>query len=169
MGRAHDRRNVTFLRTALRAETAPQLRLAVAEALYRSDPDGDATRRALLEVTTAPIPAPPLARLLGLAQAGEPPPVVAALGDLAGEGNGDAIGRLLALAAADPLPPLSAALTTVLGEVADAAPTDLRLSLLAAAPPVREAAEALLGGRLPPAPATQEPATIGPAVVRPDR
>ncbi len=168
MGRAHDRRNVTFLRTALRAEAEPQLRLAVAEALYRSDPDADGTRRALLEATTLPLPAP-LARLLGLATAGDPPPVVAALGDLAGEGNGDALTRLLELAAAEPPPPLRAALTTVLGEVVDAAPTELRLALLAAAPPVREAATALLGDRLPPAPGTPQPATIGPAVVRPGR
>lgn len=168
MGRAHDRRNVPFLRTALRAEAEPQLRLAVAEALYRSDPDADATRRALLEATSLPLPGP-LARLLGLAAAGDPPPVLAALGDLAGEGNGDALSRLLALAAAEPPPALRAALTTVLVEVVDAAPTELRLALLAAAPPVREAATALLGDRLPPAPGTLEPATIGPAIVRPDR
>jgi D-alanyl-D-alanine carboxypeptidase/D-alanyl-D-alanine-endopeptidase (penicillin-binding protein 4) len=168
LGRAHDRRNVTFLRTALRAESAPQLRLAVAEALYRSDPDTDATRRALLDATATPLPAP-LARLLGLAQASEPPPVVAALGDLAGEGNGEALARLLALAVSDPPTPLRAALFAVFGEVAESAPTELRLALLAAAPPVREAPTALLGDRLPPAPATVEPATIGPATVRPDR
>jgi hypothetical protein len=57
----------------------------------------------------------------------------------------------------------------VLGEVADAAPTELRLALLAAAPPVREASADLLGDRLPPAPPAGEPATIGPAAVRPDR
>ena len=45
--------------TALRAEPAPLLRLAAAEALYRSDPDADATRRALLEAATPPLPAPP--------------------------------------------------------------------------------------------------------------
>ncbi len=168
MGRAHDRRNVTFLRTALRAEAAPQLRLAVAEALYRSDPDAAAARRGLLEASD-PLPAPPLARLLGLAQAGEPPPVVAALGDLAGEGSGDAIARLLALAAAEPSPPLREALAAVLGEVVEAAPTELRVALQAAPPPVREAAAALLGDRLPPAPGTLEPASIGPAAVRPDR
>ncbi len=169
MGRTRDPRNVPFLRTALRAETAPALRLAVAEALYRSDPDAGATRRALLEATAPPLPAPPLERLLGLAPAGDPPPVVAALGDLAGEGQADAIARLLALAAAGPSPPLRAALAAVLGEVADAAPTELRLALLAAAPPVREASAALLGDRLPPAPPAGQPATIGPAAVRPDR
>jgi D-alanyl-D-alanine carboxypeptidase/D-alanyl-D-alanine-endopeptidase (penicillin-binding protein 4) len=140
----------------------------VAEALYRSDPDTDATRRALLDATATPLPAP-LARLLGLAQASEPPPVVAALGDLAGEGNGEALARLLALAVSDPPTPLRAALFAVFGEVAESAPTELRLALLAAAPPVREAATALLGDRLPPVPAAVEPATMGPAAVRPDR
>jgi len=174
VGRAHDRRNLPFLRTALRAETAPQLRLAVAEALYRSDPDADAARRGLLEASAPPLPPAALARLLALVRPGDPAPVVAALGDLAGEGNGDAAGRLLALAAAEPPAPLRAALAGVLGEVADAAPTELRVALGAAAPPVREAAQALLGDRLPPAPAapasaTIGPATAGPAAVRPDR
>jgi D-alanyl-D-alanine carboxypeptidase/D-alanyl-D-alanine-endopeptidase (penicillin-binding protein 4) len=167
LGRARDRRNVSFLRTALRAETEPQLRLAVAEALYRSDPDADAARRGLLEATAAPLAPPPLARLLALALAGEPPPVVAGLGDLAGEGNGEAISRLLALAAAEPPAPLRAALAAVLGEVADAAPTELRLALLAAAAPARQAAEALLGDRLPLLPAAPAPATMGPATTGP--
>ena len=95
--------------------------------------------------------------------------MLAALGDLAGDGNGDALSRLLALAAAEPPPPLRAALATVLGEVVDSAPTELRLALLAAAPPVREATTALLGDRLPPAPVTPGAASIGPATVRPDR
>jgi D-alanyl-D-alanine carboxypeptidase/D-alanyl-D-alanine-endopeptidase (penicillin-binding protein 4) len=169
MGWARDRRNLRFLRTALSGETAPELRLAVAEALYRSNPDADTARRGLLEATAPPIPLPPLLRLLPLARPGDPPPVVAALGDLAGEGSGEALARLLALAAAEPPEPLRAALASVLGEVADAAPAELRLALLAAAPPAREAAAALLGDRLPPAPPRPAPATIGPAAVRPDR
>ena len=169
LGWAHDRRNLPFLRTALSAESEPALRLAAAEALYRSDPDAAAARRGLLEATAPPLPAPPLTRLLALARAGDPPPVVAALGDLAGEGNAEALTRLLALSAADPPAPLRGALAAVLGEVAEAAPTELRLALLAAAPPVREAAAALLGDRLPPDPPRSPPDTIGPVPVRPDR
>ncbi len=181
MGRARDRRNLPFLRTALRAEAEPELKLAVAEALYRSDPDADASRRGLLEATAPVLAAAPLERLLGLARPGDPAPVLAALGDLAGEGNATAIGRLLELAPAELSAPLRGALGSVLGEVADAAPTELRLSLGAVAPPVRAAAQALLGDRLPPdppaipalptqpgpAPATIGPATAGPATAAP--
>jgi D-alanyl-D-alanine carboxypeptidase/D-alanyl-D-alanine-endopeptidase (penicillin-binding protein 4) len=169
MGRARDRRNLPFLRTALRAEAEPLLRLAVAEAAYRSDPDADAARRGLLETTAPALPAAALERLLALGRLGDPPPVLAALGDLAGEGNATAIGRLLELAPAELSAPLRAALAGVLGEVADAAPTELRLSLGAAAPPVRAAAQALLGDRLPPsppAPPAPTPATIGPTTPR---
>ncbi len=167
LGRAHDRRNVPFLRTALRAEGAPQLRLAVAEALYRSDPDDGAARRGLLEASAPALPPASLSRLLALARPGDPPPLLAALGDLAGEGNGEAIGRLLSLAAAEPGPPLRAALASVLGEVADAAAIELRLALDATTPAVREAAQALLGDRLPPARPPPTPDTMGPAAVRP--
>jgi D-alanyl-D-alanine carboxypeptidase/D-alanyl-D-alanine-endopeptidase (penicillin-binding protein 4) len=169
MGRARDRRNLSFLRTALRAEAEPQLKLAVSEALYRSDPDADAARRGLLEATAPALAVAPLERLLALGRPGDPAPVLAALGDLAGEGNATAIGRLLELAPAELSTPLRAALGGVLGEVADAAPIELRLSLGAVAPPVRAAAQALLGDRLPPDPPAPAPATIGPAAVRPAR
>jgi D-alanyl-D-alanine carboxypeptidase/D-alanyl-D-alanine-endopeptidase (penicillin-binding protein 4) len=176
MGRARDRRNLPFLRTALRAEAEPQLKLAVAEALYRSDPDADAARRGLLEATAPGLAAAPLERLLALGRPGDPAPVLAALGDLAGEGNATAIVRLLELAPAELSAPLRAALGSVLGEVADAASTELRLSLGAVAPPVRAAAQALLGDRLPPDPPTlpaqptqpgTAPATIGPPTAAP--
>ncbi|MCM2334882.1 MAG: D-alanyl-D-alanine carboxypeptidase/D-alanyl-D-alanine-endopeptidase, partial [Anaeromyxobacteraceae bacterium] len=76
MGRAGDRRNLPFLRTALRAEGAPAVRLAVAEALYRSSPDAGAAQRALLEAVASAPGAAPLALVLAAAEPADPVPVL---------------------------------------------------------------------------------------------
>jgi D-alanyl-D-alanine carboxypeptidase/D-alanyl-D-alanine-endopeptidase (penicillin-binding protein 4) len=149
LGRSADPRNVTFLRSALRSESTPEVKLAVAEALYRSDPDGAVARRGLLEGATA-LAEPPLARLLPLVPPGSPAPVLGALGDLAGEGNGTAFSLLLGLAPGLPAAgPTRDAWRAVLGEVAEAAPDDLAAALAAAPAPTREAATALLGAVRP--------------------
>ncbi len=130
MGRTADRRNAAFLRTALQAEAEPSVRLAVAEALYRSDPDSGAAQRGVLEsvaasLSAAPAEQPsgvqgkaaagahavprqadaaPLVPLLAVAEPGDHLPVLAALGDLAAEPGGalaaEALGWLLDLAPA---------------------------------------------------------------------
>ena len=78
LGRAGDPRNLQLLRSALRSETEPALRLAIAECVYLSDPDGETSRRTFLEA----IPADPriFGRLWAAGAAEDPRPVLASLG-----------------------------------------------------------------------------------------
>ncbi len=169
MGRAGDRRNLPFLRTALRAEGAPAVRLAVAEALYRSSPDAGAAQRAVLDAVASAPGAAPLALVLAAADPADPPPILAALADLAASDVAPALDQLVALLpAAAEAPALQGALDAVLLDLAEVIPGSLRAAVEAAPPPARAAAAALLGERLPglapPAPEpAPEPATIGPA------
>ncbi|HET9552409.1 MAG TPA: D-alanyl-D-alanine carboxypeptidase/D-alanyl-D-alanine-endopeptidase, partial [Anaeromyxobacteraceae bacterium] len=150
LGRAGDRRNVAFLRTALRTETEPTVRLAVAEAIYRSDPDGDAPRRALLDAAAPALDPAALAPLLAGAEPADAAPVLAALADLAADGSAEALARLVELApAATATPPVSAALAAVLADLADAIPDELRRAVEGQPPPVRNAVAALVGEKLP--------------------
>jgi D-alanyl-D-alanine carboxypeptidase/D-alanyl-D-alanine-endopeptidase (penicillin-binding protein 4) len=165
MGRAGDRRNVPFLRTALRAEGAPAVRLAVAEALYRSSPDSGAVQRAFLEAVASAPGAAPLLPVLAAAEPADPAPVLTPLAELAAGEGAQALDLLVALApAAGEAPPLRAALAAVLLDLADVIPEPLRAAVLAAPPAARSAAAALLGERLPglASPAVDAP-TIGPA------
>jgi D-alanyl-D-alanine carboxypeptidase/D-alanyl-D-alanine-endopeptidase (penicillin-binding protein 4) len=165
LGRAGDRRNVAFLRTALRTEAEPTVRLSVAEAIYRSDPDGEAPRRALLDAAAPALDPAALARLLAAADPADPVPILAALADLAADGSGEALARLVEVApAAAAQPPVSEALAAVLGDLADAIPDELRRAVEAEPPPVRTAVAAAVGERLPglAGPAASAPA-IGPA------
>jgi D-alanyl-D-alanine carboxypeptidase/D-alanyl-D-alanine-endopeptidase (penicillin-binding protein 4) len=165
MGRAADRRNVPFLRTALGAEAAPAVRLAVAEALYRSNPDSGAAQRAFLEAVASAPGAAPLQPVLAAAEPSEPAPVLSALADLAAGESGQALDLLLALApSAAGAPPVRSALAAVLLDLADVVPEPLRAAVAGAPPATREAAAALLGERLPglAGPASEAPA-IGPA------
>jgi len=146
MGRAGDRRNVPFFRSALRSERDPALRVALGECLYLSDPDSDTGRRTFVEA----VPADPqaLARVLAAAGGdGAEVPVLDSLGDLAAEGTADALPRLVELApasaAADAT--LSRALGDVLADVAAAAPDDVVAALAAAQPAAQEAAVGALG------------------------
>jgi serine-type D-Ala-D-Ala carboxypeptidase/endopeptidase (penicillin-binding protein 4) len=126
LGRATDARNLAFLRSAARLEEDPAVRLAAAEAVYLSDPDGDGARRVFLDAVT-PSPAV-LARLR--AAAGTPPewPVVTSLSDLAAEGVTEAILRLADLSAAG----MESELAGVWGEVAASAPEETAAALLEA-------------------------------------
>ncbi|ABS28104.1 D-alanyl-D-alanine carboxypeptidase/D-alanyl-D-alanine-endopeptidase [Anaeromyxobacter sp. Fw109-5] len=143
LGRAGDPRNVSFLRTALRAETDPALRLAVAESVYLSDPDGETARRAFLDAVTADPRA--LGRLWAAVGQDEPAPVISSLGDLAAEGEGDALARLVELAPGSGGDErLGAALAETIAAVAASAPEELVGALGAAPPPLQDAAIAVL-------------------------
>ncbi len=123
LGRLADKRNLPFLRTALRTEHDPVLKAVVADALYQSDPD--AGGGALLEAFT------PTAEFLGRLRAvgtdlGMPTPAINSLIDLGAEGNSDALERIVELA---PLvigdAPLEAMLSEGLCEIGRTAPDEL--------------------------------------------
>jgi D-alanyl-D-alanine carboxypeptidase/D-alanyl-D-alanine-endopeptidase (penicillin-binding protein 4) len=144
LARAADRRNVALLRTALRAERDPALRLAIAECIYESDPDGDSAQRAFLDTVAASGAALP--RLVALAaDPGEPGPVLPALGALAADGQPEAMARLLELAstlAAEPQ--LLEAVGDVLAGVAQSNPKELVDALRNTPPAALEAAAGAL-------------------------
>lgn len=143
LARAGDARNVPFLRTALRTEKDPALRMAIGEAVYLSDPDSDAARRALLDAAAADPAA--LGRLLAAAPDDADPPVLRSLADLAADGDGEALARLVDLAQAEPsVPALAQPLEAVLDEVAASAPDELVEALRAAPPASADAAIAAL-------------------------
>jgi hypothetical protein len=137
-----DKKNLPLLRTALRTERDPLVRVMAAEALYRADPDqgGGALLEALPPGTDVFVRLHSVCRELSL-----PLPAVSSLLDLVVDGSGEALVRLLALA---PLArgqqhdaQLEAALADGLDEVADASPEELT-SALRGAPPAQ--AQALL-------------------------
>jgi len=130
---AGDKKNLPFLRSALRSERDPLLRIVLADAVYRSDPDQGGG--VLLEVM------PPSAELfLRLRSVGRelalPVPAVSSLLDLAVDGSAEALARLFALA---PLArgthrdeQLAALLSDGLVEVGDASPDEMFTGLRAA-------------------------------------
>ncbi len=147
LGRAGDPRNEAFLRTALRAEVDPALRLAIAECVYLSDPEGDTARRTFLEAL-APEPQV-LGRLWTTLGTDSPPPVLGSLGDLAGEGMPEALAKLIELAPASALDGrLAEGLAVTLSGVADSAPEELVQALRAAPPAQADAAVGVLGAGL---------------------
>jgi len=125
-----DKKNLPFLRTALRTERDPLLRVALADALYRSDPEQGGG--ALLEALP---PSPEL--FLRLRNAGReqslPVPAVSSLLDLAVDGSPEALLRLLSLA---PLAQgqgrdeqLAQLMTDGLVEVGEASPDEMLAAL----------------------------------------
>jgi serine-type D-Ala-D-Ala carboxypeptidase/endopeptidase (penicillin-binding protein 4) len=140
LGRSADRRNVSFLRTALSTERDPVLRLAAAEAIYLSDPDSPAGRRAFLEALTAD--GESYGRLHALAQdATGPVPVLGSLADLASEGHPGALARMLELTPAALSDPAAAdSVAELWYEVARDAPDELVRALAAAPPPAADGA-----------------------------
>lgn len=94
LGRMGDKRNVPFLRTALRTERDPALRAVVAEALYLSHRDDGAGARALLDNFQATPEV--FGRLKAAArEISTATPAAGAVADLAAEGNPEALGRLV--------------------------------------------------------------------------
>jgi D-alanyl-D-alanine carboxypeptidase/D-alanyl-D-alanine-endopeptidase (penicillin-binding protein 4) len=148
LARKHDRRNATFLRTALRAEHDPTLRAVLADAVFRSDPEDSGSVRTLLEALE---PASEVftrlrevARSLSIAT-----PVLASLARLAGEGNTDALSLLVELGPlAKSDDDLSRELMEPVVEIARNAPDELIAALRAARDPVREAALELVARSL---------------------
>jgi D-alanyl-D-alanine carboxypeptidase/D-alanyl-D-alanine-endopeptidase (penicillin-binding protein 4) len=134
---AADRKNLPFLRSALRTERDPLLRIVLADAVYRSDPDQGGG--ALLEALP---PSPDL--FLRLRSIGRelalPVPAVSSLLDLAVDGSADALARLLALAPLARGPQRDEQLASLLSdgfvEVGEASPDEM-LSALRAAPAVQ--------------------------------
>jgi D-alanyl-D-alanine carboxypeptidase/D-alanyl-D-alanine-endopeptidase (penicillin-binding protein 4) len=145
LGREGDRRNLPFLRGALRTETEPAVRMAVGECVYLSDPDGDASRRAFLDAIDP-------AALADLHAAAASPdvsePVVGSLSEIAAEGSPDGIGRLLDLAApaAAAGEPLGDSVADALAEVAASVPDEVLAGLAAYGGPVDAAVRALARG-----------------------
>lgn len=144
LAQAGDRRNLALLRTALRAERDPVIRLAIAECIVQSDPDGDSAQRAFLDTVAASGEALP--RLAALSEDPSAPfPILPALAGLAAEGDAEAMARLLELApalSADPR--LQAALGDALAGVAQSAPQALVEALGAAPSAIQEPAAAAL-------------------------
>jgi serine-type D-Ala-D-Ala carboxypeptidase/endopeptidase (penicillin-binding protein 4) len=137
---AGDKKNLPFLRSALRSERDPLLRIVLADAVYRSDPEQGGG--ALLEAM------PPSAELfLRLRSVGRelalPVPAVSSLLDLAVDGSAEALARLFALAplarGAQRDEQLAAVLSDGLVEVGDASPDEM-FSALRAAPPAQSQA-----------------------------
>jgi serine-type D-Ala-D-Ala carboxypeptidase/endopeptidase (penicillin-binding protein 4) len=130
---AQDKKNLPFLRSALRSERDPLLRIVLADAVYRSDPEQGGG--VLLEAMP---PSPEL--FLRLRSVGRelalPVPAVSSLLDLAVDGSAEALARLFALA---PLArgngrdeQLAALLSDGLVEVGDASPDEMLTALKAA-------------------------------------
>ncbi len=138
---AHDKKNLPFLRSALRTERDPLLRVVLADAVYRSDPEQGGG--ALLEAMPA---SPDL--FLRLRSVGRelalPVPAVSSLLDLAVDGSAEALARLMALAPLARGPQhdeqLEAILSDGLVEVGEASPDEMLAALRAAPAPQAHAA-----------------------------
>ncbi|HET6439648.1 MAG TPA: D-alanyl-D-alanine carboxypeptidase/D-alanyl-D-alanine-endopeptidase [Anaeromyxobacter sp.] len=147
LARSGDVRNQGFLRSALRRETDPVTRLALAECAYLSDPDGESSRRAFLDALAAEPAALP--RLFALLPGEPQPPVVSSLADLGAEGSPEPLRRLVDLGGREiPDERLATAIGDALAGVADSAPEELVAALRAAPPSVGEAAAGRLAAGL---------------------
>jgi D-alanyl-D-alanine carboxypeptidase/D-alanyl-D-alanine-endopeptidase (penicillin-binding protein 4) len=150
LGRMQDKRNVPFLRTALRTERDPALRAVVAEALYLSD---HAAGASVFLDSLQPTPEV-FGRVWGAGRDQTlPAPGLSSLLDLAAEGSTDAVARLIAVARLTEDPDgagRDAALRTALGEglveVGRTAPEELLEGLRAAGPEGSGAALEIIGG-----------------------
>jgi serine-type D-Ala-D-Ala carboxypeptidase/endopeptidase (penicillin-binding protein 4) len=149
LGASPDKKNLPFLRTALRTERDPLLRVVLADALYRSDPEQGGG--ALLEAM------PPSADLfLRLRSVGRelslPVPAVASLLDLAVDGSPEALLRLFSLAPLALGQPrdekLASMLTDGLVEVGEASPDEMLAALRLVPQYQAQAAVELVSGGL---------------------
>ena len=140
-----DKKNLPFLRSALRTERDPLLRVVLADALYRSDPDQGGG--ALLEAMPA---SPEL--FLRLRSVGRelalPVPAVSSLLDLAVDGSLEALTRLLALSPLARGPQHDEQLETLLAdglvEAGEASPDEFLSALRGAGAPQAQAAVELI-------------------------
>jgi D-alanyl-D-alanine carboxypeptidase/D-alanyl-D-alanine-endopeptidase (penicillin-binding protein 4) len=144
LGRGGDPRHEPFLRTALRAEADPALKLAIAESVYLSDTEGETARRTFLDAIASDGQA--LFRLWSALAGDAPPPVLPSLADLAAEGNGDALAKLVELAPTGAQDgKLAGAISDALAAVAASAPAELVAALHAAPQTASDAALGALG------------------------
>ncbi|GAC1539175.1 MAG: hypothetical protein NVS2B9_06090 [Myxococcales bacterium] len=145
LSQSSDKKNLPFLRTAMRNERDPLVRAVVADALYRSDPD--AGGGALLEATQASPDLFVRLRAVGRELA-LPLPLVPSLLDLAAEGSSEALARVLAVAPLARGPQRDEALERALSEglvdVGEAAPEETLAALRAVAPAQSRAAVELI-------------------------
>ncbi len=146
---AGDKKNLPFLRSALRSERDPLLRIVLADAVYRSDPDQGGGP--LLEA----MPASPelFLRLRSVTrELGLPVPAVSSLLDLAVDGSGEALARLFALAplarGAESDEQLAALLSDGLVEVGEASAEEMLAALRIASTPHAQAAIELVAAGL---------------------
>jgi len=146
---AGERKNLPFLRSALRTERDPLLRVVLADAVYRSDPDQGGG--ALLDAM------PPSADLfLRLRSIGRelslPVPAVSSLLDLAVDGSTEALARLFSLAPLALGPQRDEQLASLLSDglldVGEASPDEMISALRAAPPPQAQAALQLVDSGL---------------------
>jgi D-alanyl-D-alanine carboxypeptidase/D-alanyl-D-alanine-endopeptidase (penicillin-binding protein 4) len=146
---APDKKNLPFLRTALRTERDPLLRVVLADALYRSDPEQGGG--ALLDAMPASAELFSKLRSVGR-ELSLPVPAVASLLDLAVDGSPEALLRLLAVAPLAQGPardePLAALLTDGLVEVGEASPDETLAALKLVPPQQSQAALELLADGL---------------------
>jgi serine-type D-Ala-D-Ala carboxypeptidase/endopeptidase (penicillin-binding protein 4) len=157
LARAADRRNLRALKTALATESDPVLRLAVAEGVYLSDPDGEGSQALFLEAAGADPQG--VARLFAAVAAPDlPTPVLASLATLAEGGSPEALARLVELGpavAADPR--FAEAYGDALAAVAASVPEDVVDALRGAPPAAAEPAVVALGGGIGRAEAKDHP------------
>jgi serine-type D-Ala-D-Ala carboxypeptidase/endopeptidase (penicillin-binding protein 4) len=138
---AGERKNLPFLRSALRTERDPLLRLVLADAVYRSDPDQGGG--ALLEAMP---PSPDLfVRLRSIGrELSLPVPAVSSLLDLAVDGSTEALARLFAVAPLAVGPQhdeqLASLLSDGLVEVGEASADEMLSALRMASGPQAQAA-----------------------------
>ncbi len=132
LARAGDRRNVPFLRTALRTERDPVLEMAAAEAIYLSDRDSETGQRTFVDSIVTDGGAFERLRALA-ADLGLPVPILGSLGDLAAEGSPEALSRLVELTPpAAAAPAVADAFADTWTEVARNAPDETLAALRAA-------------------------------------
>jgi serine-type D-Ala-D-Ala carboxypeptidase/endopeptidase (penicillin-binding protein 4) len=137
MAQSPDKKNLAFLRSALRSERDPLVRVEVADALVRSDPEqgGGPLLEALPPSPDLFVKLRAVGRELSL-----PVPVVSPLLDLAVDGNAEALARLLALAPLARGPQRDEQLETLLSkglaDVADASADEL-VSVMRTVPAVQ--------------------------------
>jgi D-alanyl-D-alanine carboxypeptidase/D-alanyl-D-alanine-endopeptidase (penicillin-binding protein 4) len=145
LSQSTDKKNLPFLRTALRTERDPLVRAVVADALYRSDPDVGGG--ALLEATQASPDLFVRLRALGR-ELSLPLPLVPSLLDLAAEGSSEALSRVLAVTPLARGPqhdePLERALSEGLVDVGEASPEETLAALRAAPAAQAQAAVELI-------------------------
>jgi D-alanyl-D-alanine carboxypeptidase/D-alanyl-D-alanine-endopeptidase (penicillin-binding protein 4) len=144
LGKLANKHNLPFLRTALRTERDPALKVVVADALYRSDPSDGSGARALLDAWSI---APEVwGRLKAVSHdAGSEEPVISSLLDVAAEGNAEAMSRIVELSPqSQGDPALTRELADGLDQISRNAPDELIVSLRNAPPDTSQAALNLL-------------------------